>query len=986
MVESVKRWKHSLSTGEEYRTEYRCLSKEGEWRWMLGRALPLRDFKSGAIVKWFGTCTDIQDIVDARNAGRRAREQLQSVLRHAEMTMWTINRDSIIQYHEGSVFDGAKSQMVGKTVYDAFEQYSNAKFSKSFKKSVEKIFQGQSKMEITENQIEQNGRWFRSRLVPQFSSRENSMDGATDEHYIDGVVGISMEVTNLKQKEQENIQLLANEAAAKESSKMKSSFLANMSHEIRTPIAGVLGMSELLMDTKLDPEQSDFAQSIQRSANSLLTVINDILDFSKIESGRLDIEEVQFSLGVVLKDVAKMLSFAAQRKGLEFVSDINLANLSRKEYHFNSGDDLILLGDPGRVRQILTNLLTNSIKFTSDGFVKMSVNVIAETSSTITVQFCVQDTGIGIEEEVKKRLFRPFSQADSSTARRFGGTGLGLTISKNLVDLMKGSISLDSILDGGTTAIFSIPFKRPEFAAGGKSPAPPLTGNGTMPDRLQSDLSLSCDTSSAGGSRHHGSSPTSVHLNLRGSKSLVSTPGAGQVPAAVAASPAALKPSPQLQRKKFHVLVVEDNLVNSKFALKTLQTLGFTATAVWNGKEALDYLLRATTDADVKANEATAYPLPSLVLMDCQMPVLDGYRATHTLRRHQPYRSLEKIQQIPIIAMTASAIQGDREKCMRAGMDDYLAKPVQRATLERMLVAWLSGDKKLRPAMPERNVSNSDSEHSRPEMSRHGSDQSSNCPGLDHGWSGNAFVTATPVPAAIPTNMGEAIYQSARRSSLSKNLLASEITGAESESARAMRRAEAEEKATRLRDAKLISAAEDPDDYFHESSGSIHTQSPMTAGHGSSFRSVVDLGSASKKMYIPTEPGAGLHALTEENMEKLNADHKELHIVDNTSSQQAEHELHMPDLPDVLIQGELEYASPDIPGSNDGVDVHHAKPTQVRSARGGRLNIMTRQTSDWSTSTTKAPIGGDGLDRLEELSGLRPGPSDRKPATRAADS
>ena len=308
MVESVKRWRHSLATGEEYKTEYRCLSKDGEWRWMLGRALPLRDSKTGEIVKWFGTCTDIQDIIDARNAGRRARQELQSVLRHAEMTMWSIDRAMVITYYEGDILpdapDGTKSEIVGKTVLEVFEQFSDMKYADSFKASVERIYAG-SKMEITENKIEQTGRWFRSRMVPQVAYRQDSPDGTLDEQIIDGIVGISMEVTSLKQKEQENIQLLANEAAAKESSKMKSSFLANMSHEIRTPIAGVLGMSELLMDTKLDPEQSDFAQNIQRSANSLLTVINDILDFSKIESGRLDIEEVQFSLGIVLKDVAK---------------------------------------------------------------------------------------------------------------------------------------------------------------------------------------------------------------------------------------------------------------------------------------------------------------------------------------------------------------------------------------------------------------------------------------------------------------------------------------------------------------------------------------------------------------------------------------------------------------------------------------------------------------------------------------------------------
>ena len=547
MAETGKRWAHSLATGETYNTEYRCRRFDGEWRWMLGRALPLRDSKTGEILKWFGTCTDIQDIVDARETGRRMRQQLLDVLYYSQMNMWVVDNEGRLTFFEGHAFEGlspdeVRKQMLGLKFADVLrEKGVGGQFLSQIEASAFRIIAKESTLELQEN--EKDGRWWRCKMVPLISKDEK--DKADGE--VEGVIGINTEVTTLRRKEQENIELLANESAAKEASKMKSSFLANMSHEIRTPIHGVLGMSEVLMDTKLDVEQTEFIQNIQRSANSLLTVVNDILDFSKIESGRLDIEEVQFSLGVVLKDVAKMLSYAAQRKNLSFGSDLQLGE----------SDDLVLLGDPGRIRQILTNLLTNSIKFTSEGYVRLTAKITSDTAETTAVEFGVEDTGIGIEEEVKKRLFKPFSQADSSTARRFGGTGLGLTISKNLVDLMKGTIDLQSKLGSGTSATFSIPFRKPEFAAG--TSTTPLVEVGAFPDRMKSELSLSCDNSSTA----EGKGPK------RWSPPSASPKSATSMKVNWASLPAASRqetPQPELDRSKLHILVVEGRWPHNIFA------------------------------------------------------------------------------------------------------------------------------------------------------------------------------------------------------------------------------------------------------------------------------------------------------------------------------------------------------------------------------------------------------------------------------------
>lgn len=533
MGATAHRWFNSLRTGEEYNTEYRCQRYDGEWRWMLGRALPFYD-DDGKIIKWFGTCTDIHDLVLARQEARQTREQLQQVIHHAKILLWAVDRNHRMVLMEGDMKkeqnpDGA----LGKNIFDVFGM--NATEQERWRGPFEEILQGKQQDEIVERYMSE-ARYFRTRLVPLV--RANRTAGVEGNAYVDGVIGVSMDITELREREEqlreqekENSRLLANAAAAKEASRMKSQFLANMSHEIRTPIAGVIGMSELLFDMNLNEEQQECAENIHRSANSLLTVINDILDFSKVESGRLDVEEVQFSLSVVLRDVNKMMSFAAQRKGLSYQSFL------QEEVQ----TDLRVMGDPGRLRQILTNILTNSIKFTSEGSVKLTVNISRETQDSVTVNFTVSDTGIGIEEDVRKRLFQPFSQADSSTARRFGGTGLGLTISKNLVELMKGQIWLDSKLGQGTTATFWIPFSKASSQDGGS----PLVNLESIPDRLQSDVSVSCGSS-------EGHTPPLTPQISNGN------PRATSFPMLKSHLPDHIMSLSESERQKIHVLVVED--------------------------------------------------------------------------------------------------------------------------------------------------------------------------------------------------------------------------------------------------------------------------------------------------------------------------------------------------------------------------------------------------------------------------------------------
>jgi PAS domain S-box-containing protein len=717
-------------TGES-RGLMHVLTKSGESRiWKFNNAL----FEDGAEVHVLGHAQDITDIKHAQDRLSESEEKYRLIVETTNEWVWAIDSLGLSTYNNPAV-----ENILG---YTPEEVHGDGYFSYIFDEDRQRIA-GMLAVYAAEK-CGWSGivsRWHHKNGEIRYLE-SNSVPILNEKGEVVGFSGADRDITERKLMEQE---LEKAHDAALESARLKSEFLANMSHEIRTPMNGVIGMTDLLLDTQLNRTQHDYAEIIKISAEGLMTIINDILDFSKIEAGKLNFEMIDFDLRAAVENTIELFAEPAANKRIE------LASLVEADV------PTALRGDPGRLRQILTNLLGNSIKFTEKGETIVRVCKESESEHDVALRFSISDTGIGINQEAQKYLFQAFVQADGSTTRRYGGTGLGLAISKQLVEMMNGEIRVSSEAGKGSTFTFTARFeKQPieamktivpldnlknlrllvvddnatnrkimvhqtaawgidtdeaedgetalamlKMAAAVGAPYHLAILDLMMPEMDGFDVARTIKADAelrdvrlilmpSFGQRGHGKIARQTGINAYLIKPvrqsdlhdcIISVMGETHVPlnkTETRDAPPKFITRHVLEEKRHEavtILVAEDNVVNQKVAKLQLERLGYRAVVVNNGSEAIEAMARNNF---------------ALVLMDCQMPVMDGYAAATEIR------SIEGAgKHTPIVAVTANAMTGEREKCVAAGMDDYLAKPFKQEELSQIIKRWLTQEKQI---------------------------------------------------------------------------------------------------------------------------------------------------------------------------------------------------------------------------------------------------------------------------------------------------
>jgi PAS domain S-box-containing protein len=744
--------------GEDVETEYRIHTPDGQEKWIRSRAFPIRD-QLGQLVRIAGIAEDIterkhheEELSRAQAEAEAANRLLssQNLILDSERRLLRAFLDNIPDFmyvkDAESRFVVANltvarhtgvekpEDLLGKTDFDLFP----AEIAKNFYEDDQSVIRtGQPIVDREETvgvDAANQPQYLLTTKVPLFDS----------EGHVTGIAGMGRDITVRKMMDdalrESNRELLeatdwANKMAleAEAASRAKSEFLANMSHEIRTPMNGVLGMNSLLLGTDLNQEQRHYAEVVESSAKSLLTVIDDILDYSKAEAGRLEIDIIDFNLHALVDDLAEIMAERVGDKRLEFVCAV-APDVSA-----------LLRGDPGRLRQVLLNLASNAMKFTHQGEVVVRVNLVSETDTEVSLRFTVRDTGIGIPQDKQKMLFTSFTQVDASTTRRYGGTGLGLAICKQLVELMGGKIGLESVPGQGSEFWFTIRLgkqlasRQPDTSSVAVQGTRILvvddnaTNREVLTAQLQSwgavvaavesgSTALAClRYAVAAGSPFQLAVLDMMMPGMDGAalgRAILEEDTLRSIPLVMMTSfgqrgdahrfkeigfaAYLIKPVRQsdlhdclvavltgerqeetralitrhslreLRRGHARILLVEDNLTNQEVASGLLRRLGWHADVTSNGKQALQAL------------ETQPY---DLVLMDVQMPEMDGYEATRLIR--DPHSKVLN-RNIPIIATTAHSMQGDDEKCIQAGMSDYISKPIDPNKLAKIVEKWLT--------------------------------------------------------------------------------------------------------------------------------------------------------------------------------------------------------------------------------------------------------------------------------------------------------